>query len=271
MATEIEERIADKLVDARLMARVLESYPDPRPRDIDSGYRCQDRAIEKWPDSVAGWKVTSVWEPEWNPPAGHERLIGPVFSEKVVSVAEGEVARCPVIDGGLCGIEPELIVRLAEDAPAGKTKWTVDEAASLVGEMFLGAEIVTSPVPDLFEQGMSAVAADFCANFGVVVGQSILRWRDLENIEAYCFVGHDLVGHAAMSVRTGPLEGLAFLLGETARRGHSMPQGTLVTTGTITDFHAAVPGQFVRIVYTGIGEIACQMEAAGPSSSDSGE
>lgn len=261
-----EEQLADRIVSARLDARALIEYPGPLPSDVDSGYRVQDYGIDRWPEPVGGWKVTAPWTEEWHPPAGHERLIGPVFTTTIRYADEGRSPECPAIEGGLAGVEPELIVRLARDVTPEKQHWTVDEALEVVAELYMGIEIVSSPLPTLFDVGMPGIAADFCGNGGIVVGGPVPEWRSLAVIEASCFVEGELVGQGAMPLRDGPLEAFAFLLSRVARRGHLLPAGTLVSSGTITDFHAIEPGQSARMVYKGIGEVACRMIPASRNS-----
>ena len=52
--------IAEQFVRARLEGRALQNYPGVVPPDLEAAYRCQEAAIERWPERVGGWKVARI-------------------------------------------------------------------------------------------------------------------------------------------------------------------------------------------------------------------
>jgi 2-keto-4-pentenoate hydratase len=263
-----QEYIAEQLVRARLDARVLTEYPGVIPTDFGAAYRCQDAAIARWPEPVGGWKVSMFLSAVQQAECGEERLIGPAFVSSIRSVAPGQVIDCPVIPGGFPGVEPEIVIRVARDAPPDKVDWTIEEASEMVGELCIGVEVVSSTLSKAVTPTLPVVVSDFGFNFGIVVGESISGWRGLKELTAQCFIDGELAarGVTPMRDRSGPLAALGFVLSKCARRGRPLRAGATIATGTITRYHALLPGQSARLVFEGIGDVLCRAVQETPRS-----
>jgi 2-keto-4-pentenoate hydratase len=257
--------IAEQFVQARLSARALKQYPGAVPGDLDTAYRCQDHALARWPDAVAGWKVARV-PPAQQAQYAEERLIGPVFAANVQVAAAGRTIDCPVFEGGFAAVEAEIVICVGRDAPRDKLEWTLDEAADFVGELCIGIEIASSPLATLNDLGAGAVVSDFGNNWGVVVGMAVSDWRGLYEVTAQSFIDDEFVGRGVTSLRQGPLGALAFTLAKCARRGRPLQAGAVITTGMITGVHDIRPGQRSRHVFPGLGEVGCRAVRATPRS-----
>lgn len=258
--------IAEQFVRARLTARSLAHYPGTVPHDLVSAYRCQELAIERWPERLAGWKVARI------PPAQQtlyrdERLIGPAFAPNVRVAASGAVVDCPVFDGGFAAVEAEIVIVVGRDAPPDKLDWSIDEAQELVGEVCIGIEVASSPLSTLNELGAGAVISDFGNNWGIVIGGAVSGWRTLYEVTARSFIDDEFVGRGVTSMRHGPLGALAFTLANCARRGRPLQAGAVITTGMITGVHDIRPGQRSRHEFEGFGEVSCRAVRAVPHDS----
>jgi 2-keto-4-pentenoate hydratase len=249
--------IAEQFTTARLAARSLREYPGNVPPDLETAYRCQDLALARWPDAVAGWKVARIGQTHQTQYA-EERLIGPVFAPNVRVAASDRTIDCPVFDGGFAAVEAEIVICVGRDAPRDKLDWTIDEAAEFVGELCIGIEIASSPLATLNELGPGAVVSDFGNNWGVVVGPAVDDWRGLYEVTAQTFIDDEFVGRGVTSVRQGPLGALAFTLGKAARRGRPLQAGAVISTGMITGVHDIRPGQRALCVFQGLGEVGCR-------------
>lgn len=265
-ASNNEANIAEEFVRARLEARALSQYPGAVPIDFAGGYRCQDIAIARWPDLIGGWKVTNRIPPEMQPAVSAERLVGPAFAQNIRRAVEGQVVDCPVFAGGMSGVEPELVVCVGRDAPPDKVDWTIDEAIEMVGELHIGAEVLSSPLSTLVEFGLPATVADFGCNFGIVVGKPVPAWRTLHEVAAQCSIGGESAVSGVTSLRGEVLASLAFALGKCAGRGYPLQAGSMIATGTVTRFHPIQPGQSAHLEFAGIGEIVCRAVQATPRS-----
>jgi len=261
--TPQETRIVETLVAARWDARAITEYPAALPADVESAYRCQEAALRKWPDRVAGWKVARIGE-NWRHRYRDERLIGPILSRNVKRAVSQEAVECPVFTNGFAAVEAELIVRLSTNAPAGKLDWTVDDAIPLIGDICIGVEIASSPLPTLNALGPGAVISDFGNNWGVIVGQPIDNWRGTGQICVSSQIDGVEVGKANVEIHRGALAAVAFALTRAAYRGRPLQSGALISTGMITGVHDIVQGQQSLHVFEGLGEVRCRAVPALP-------
>lgn len=260
------DQIVEQFVTARLHARALKDYPGVVPADLSTAYRCQELAIQRWPDRIAGWKVARVPGP-FKDRYPEERLIGPAFSANVHLAEPSKAVECPVFEGGFAAVEAELVIRIASDPPGDKYDWTIDEAAEFVGSLHIGVEVASSPLATLNDLGPGAVISDFGNNWGVIVGPEIRGWRDLESVPAETFIDGVSVGRGSAAIRDGALGALAFTLTKCAQRGRLLQAGDVISTGMITGVHDIRVGQTSRHVFEGHGEVQCRAVLAQPHSS----
>ena len=248
--------IARRLVRARMDAEALPQYPGTIPRSLEAGYACQDAAIHLWPAAIAGWKVGKIPD-SWVDILGEERLLGPIFANRIQPASEMP-AEFPVITDGFAAVEAEYVFVLADTPPPGKTTWTTDEAAALVGALHVGVEFAGSPLPDINRLGPPVVVSDYGNNAGLVLGPAIAGWQDMSMDTLLCETLIDGVSVGtgrASSIAGGPLAALAFALGRCARRGFPLQAGQLVSTGAATGIHDIVAGQQARVEFSGIASI----------------
>lgn len=254
-------------MDSRCAAQPLLDYPGTIPASLDAAYRCQQLAIDRWPDDVVGWKVG--WIPaKWQPRLGEERLVGPVFRRELRHVpADGTEIIVPVFAGGFGAIEAEYAFQLACDAATDKLAWSPSEAAEVVGALHVGVEIASSPLASINRLGPTVVVTDFGNQGGLLVGPKITDWSPARDDSYTCRTEIDgrVVGRGGSGrLVGGPLGALAFALGRCARLGRPLRADQWVTTGASTGIHDIVPGQTGRIVFDGLGEIGCRAVARLP-------
>ena len=256
------EMIAEQFVRARLAGQSLPQFPGTVPTTLADAYRCQELAIERFPDRIVGWKVARI-PPAFAQQFPEERLVGPVFSRNLHIAHVGQIVDFPVIEGGFGAVEAEIVLRVNEDAPAHKKTWSIDEAAELVRSFHLGVETAVSPLATLNDLGPGAVVSDLGNNWGVIVGASIGEWRSIEEIVALTFIDDGFVGRGTAFVRQGALGALAFALSKCAQRGRPLRAGDYISTGAITGVHDIRNGQQSRLVFEGCGEVECRAVRAG--------
>jgi 2-keto-4-pentenoate hydratase len=254
--------ISAQFTAARAAGRALPAYPGTPPATLVDAYAVQAAAIARWPDAVAGWKVARV-APAFAAQFPEERLIGPAFAANIHRPAAGAAAVCPVFEGGFAAVEAEVVIVVAQDAPAGMADWTADTVAPFVRSMHIGVEVASSPLATLNDIGPGAVISDFGNNWGVVVGAEIPNWRELETIDVETFIDDVSVGTGKVAIKPGPLGALAFTLNKRAQQGAVLKAGDVISTGMITGVHDIRAGQQSRHVFAGCGEVRVQVTRAG--------
>lgn len=255
--------IAEGFTSARSQARAIERFPGEVPADLAAAYRAQAAAITRWPDQIIGWKVARV-PPAFANQYPDERLIGPAFARNVHWVNEGQVANCPVFEGGFAAVEAEIVIVVANDTPSDHREWTADNVGELIRSVHIGVEVASSPLATLNDLGPGAVISDFGNNWGVVVGPEIREWRALESIDVETLIDDSSVGRGKVVMRTGPLGALAFTLNKRAAQGATLRAGDVISTGMITGVHDVRIGQRSRHAFAGCGEVRVQITRAQP-------
>src|SRR3954470_16933659 len=173
--TSDTSRIAGRFLAARRSAAGLESYPGDFPATLDEAYAIQDAAIASWGRPVLGWKVGRV-HPPLSDRFGTDRLGGPIFAATGASTQDGPI-EMPVFAKGFAAGESEFLLRIGGAPPEGKTEFTLEEAADLIGAVHIGIEIASSPLGAINELGPIAVISDFGNNNGLLIGEEIPDWR----------------------------------------------------------------------------------------------
>lgn len=249
------DNTAEQFVQARLAGRSLRAYPGTVPPDLATAYRIQEASIRAWPDEPCGWKVARIG-PQWQVQYAEERLIGPVFARNVHVVGPGEVAVCPVFEGGFAAVEAEIGIYVSDDAAAGKSNWTADDAALLVGRVCVGVEVASSPLATLNDLGPGAVISDFGNNWGVIAGAEIPDWRTrTTDLAVETFIEGRSVGCGNIAIPATPLGAFAFALNKAASGGRPLRKGDYISTGMITGVHDIRIGEQSRLVFGEDGEI----------------
>jgi 2-keto-4-pentenoate hydratase len=261
--TELQA-IARAFVEARLNARPLRDYPGKIPADLDTAYRCQDMAIDLWPDEVAGWKVGRI-PAEIEKQFGCDRLAGPIFRKTIHRCDSDAVLDLPAFPGGFAAIEAEFVIVVDSDAPADKLRWSRDEARQWMGDLRIGIEMASSPLKTINDLGPAVIASDFGNNAGLIVGPSIEDWglRKLESLTCEAFIEGKSVGKGgACNLTGGPLRSLQFILELAARRGRPLKAGDVIATGQTSGIHDIATGETGRIDFGRDGVLTCRAIAA---------
>jgi 2-keto-4-pentenoate hydratase len=263
---------AVRLAQARLAVTPLAKYPGPLPRDLEEAYECQQAALAHWPAGIVGWKVARIG-PQWQGQFPEERLIGPILEGRLYRQVPGRLTQCPIIDGGFAAIEAEIGVFVATDAPADRVDWTSESAASLIGQICVGAEVASSPLPPINDLGPAAIISDFGNNWGAIAGATL---TDLTGaLDVTTLIDDSVVGHAKVVISETPLAAFAFALNKAARLGRPLRAGQYISTGMITGVHDIRVGQRARLEFSpggnhetgeNRGEIECVMVRSLPSS-----
>jgi 2-keto-4-pentenoate hydratase len=253
--------IAGRFVSARRAAAGLDGYPGEFPETLADAYAVQDAAIAAWAKPVLGWKVGRI-----NPPLsdcyGADRLTGPIFT-----VSGDESPEMPVFGEGFAAGESEFLLRIGRAPEAGKTSFSLDEAADVIDAVHVGIEIASSPLAAINRLGPVAIASDFGNNNGLVVGREIPDWRSsgFEQWDVTTRIDGVVAGTGrATAFPNGAIGAARFLFELMARRGIALRPGQWISSGAVSGVHEASAGQLVE---AGFGEhyrVTCRLTAAVP-------
>ena len=169
-----------------------------------------------------------------------------------------------VFAGGFSAGEAELLLHVAPGWN-GVIPHDDAETRAIIDEVRLGIEIAGSPYPGINDDGPLVTISDFGNNRGIVMGAPLAGWRDADlcAIVVRTEIDGAVVGEAtARTMLDGPYGAVRFLLANLVLRGFDLSAGLWVSTGAITGVHPISPGQHVRAVFAGHGEVECMISAA---------
>lgn len=264
---DMAQEIAKRFVESRRSAHALAEFPGQIPANLELAYQVQDAGIRLTGQPIGGWKVGRI-PLDLEDQFGIDRLAGPIFAATIHEVASGATIDMPVFAGGFAAVEAEFVAVVAEDAPADKSTWTLDEASAMIADLRIGLEIASSPLATINELGPAVVVSDFGNNFGLVVGPSIRDWqsRSLETMACRTLIGDQLAGDGgAFNLTGGFVRSVQFLLELTAHRGLPLRAGDLIATGQTTGIHDIAVGQTGTTDFRDDGRVSINAVAALPA------
>ena len=258
---EATARAAFETYRTRTRYRPLDAVLRRAP--LDDAYRIQDALHRVMAAAgrgeIAGWKIALTSKAMQQMTGVDQPAAGAIFSK----VIHASPARVDVSAYHHLGVEFEVAVRLAEALPASGGPWT---RASVVGK-----DAACLPAFELVEDGNAdyktldafTLVAQNTWNGGVVLGPAATEWRrvDLEHAVTRCWVNDQLGGQGKTGDAMGhPFEAVAWLANLLNSRGGRLEPGMIVMTGSSITTKFPAPGDRVRFVIDGLGEVA--LEAA---------
>ncbi len=266
LSPEARRRAAALLLAARRECRPIPALPEGcRPGGLAEAYRIQESYLAASGNTLAGFKVAATNRKVQDLLGIEGPFSGCLFRERVhqspAELSAGDFAFRP--------IEPEFAFRLGADLPARGAAYDRDEVGQAVASLHPAFEVVTSAYGAAWT-GLSAPAliADNAVHGAFVPGPGIKgpgvadpgvkNWRGLDlaahpvtlfhnGTEAGRGRGANALGH--------PLNALAWLAGQGVLGGRGLKAGDLVTTGLVTPFVYAEPGDEVRADFGELGEV----------------
>lgn len=246
---------ADWIAARRIAGRSIADLPASlKPADEVAGYAVQAALRDRLAATLGppiGWKVgatTTAMQTLLNVPA-------PCAGEMLRAGLHRGAARLPHAAFCRVGVECEIAMELAR--PLGNSG-PVDAAgaAAAVGRIFPAAEIVDDRYGDFRAFGVPALIADFFFHHGVVLGDPVVGWRDMDLGAAVGTTrangavkatgrGADVLGH--------PMRSLAWLANRLRDLGRILEPGQIVMTGSLPLPYWAAAGDRVEIEIGGLG------------------
>lgn len=260
-ATQNRQDIAARFVAARRTGSPIPSYPGQRPETLDEAYAVQDVAIALTDQAIAGWKVGRI-EP---PIEARNRLAGPIFADMVVPEGDTPPAMA-IFEGGFAAAEAEFLLRIGTAPDPDKLSYTLAEAIVLIDAVHIGIEIASSPYGGINDDGPAVTISDFGNNNGLVLGQPIIEWRDvdLNDWPVELLINGESAGRATTATMLdGPFGAARFLFEALAERGIPLEPGQWISTGAVTGVHAVTVGDRIEARFDDRMRVACTIKAHG--------
>jgi 2-oxo-3-hexenedioate decarboxylase len=151
--------------------------------------------------------------------------------------------------------EPEIAIVTSRDLQGPGV--TADQARDAIGSASCAMEIIDSRYKN-FRFTFTDVIADntSAARHTISAFRVPARELDLRTLGVVFEKNGEVVSTAAGAAILGdPAEGLAWLANKMAEHGESIPAGTVVMTGALTDAISIAPGDIVRVTVAQLGSL----------------
>jgi 2-keto-4-pentenoate hydratase len=236
------------LADAWRSGAILSELPPAvRPRTMAQGYDVQDRFVALLDQPTVGWKLG----------------VGSILQKRQSGVGRsiaGRVLRShlyrngdtiPLPNAAPVTVEFEIAYVLGRDVcPDGPQAPALDAVA----EMRVTFELVLSRFVDRRAVGWPSFAADNAGFQAIVLGDPIAASRtgELRSGLVVELEGQEAARSLSGDDMTDPEAALADLLAIARERNMVLPQGSIVSTGTVSKpFNTALPRALVRARFLG--------------------
>lgn len=236
------EAAARLLVDTRRANALLAALPaDLTPPTIADAYAVQDRVRVLWGERVVAWKAGATALPVQQKFGLGEPFAGPAFAPDTVS----SPARLPAARFAHLALESEFAFRFGSTVPPRATPYTREEVLAAVDALVPAIEIVNPRFETLpFGRGTTAIA-DCAVNGGLVTGEPVGDFRDLD-LAAHAVrleVDGEVKAEGTGALVLGdPVTSLLWTINHLSARGITLAPGELISTGTTTGIVYVAPG-----------------------------
>lgn len=244
---------AERLAEAFRGSGLLRGLDHP-PGDVASAYDLQAAVRQAIGGAIAGWKLAQTTTGAQEPLGLDAPTVAPLLDGMVVPADTVFASRRFYLPEAEAEIAIEL--REAIDRPV-----TADDVGAVAAGFRLAIELADTRYADKPTMGIHAVIADMNSGGALVVGplQDIALLDDAQKASIAVHLGDgSVVAELPAEARPDPLAMVAFLSGFVAARGHTLPAGTIITTGTNTKPTRTAPG-LVSAEFVGIGRVACRL------------
>ena len=227
------------------------------PADLDEAYLIQQefqRHISEDQGAIAGYKLAYTTEALQKTVGVSDPVLGVLLEDNILHSPSTLTAANYV----QLALECEVCVRLGADLPLSRSPYDrgrVSEAVESLTTAFEIVDIRRTPGVDPMVGFITGVAANIF-NAGVVMGEPVPNWRDLDLQAAYgsMTINGELVGDGHGSDVMGhPLEPLAWLANKLAEQGLGLTAGMVIITGSIVSPKPVKPGDTASIMIEGLG------------------
>ena len=250
-ATPRIERAGQWLFDAHNNREPFAALPpELAPSDMGEAYAIQGQYVGRRADTlgpVAGYKI-ALTTPAMRGMAG---LNDSIAGEILESTIHRGGARVSAADYQRLIVEFEIAFEIGEDLPVVDAPYTRERIARSVAAAMPAFELADDRNADYarLKEHALVLAADNAWNEGAVLGAPLRDWQgiDLAALKGAAFINGEKVGEGhGRDVMGHPLDALAWLANNLAKRGLGLWRSDVVLTGSLVTSKFPKAGDALR-------------------------
>lgn len=237
MTPRARNDLADLLVKARTGGAATPRPPvELEPDSVAEGYAVQALVHDRLEAAGFGRRIGHKIGCTTPVMQAYLKIDHPCAGEVFETTVHEHMVEFPLSRFHRVGVECEIAARLGEDLPETGMPYDRGNVKSAVAALMPGIEIVDDRYEDFPSLSAPVLIADDFFNAGVVLGDALENWEDLDlgAIEGEMYVdkvragsgrGSDILGH--------PLEALAWLANQRIALGSPLRAGEFVMLGSV--------------------------------------
>ncbi|MEI7599391.1 MAG: fumarylacetoacetate hydrolase family protein [Aestuariivirga sp.] len=237
---------------ARKSQSPLSHLPEATAPDLDRAFHLQCAVTKELGWEQAGWKIGCTSERAQKALNAAGPFPGTMFTNRVYRSGE----MFPTIAENKRVVEPEVCFTMAKGlAPRGR-EYSIDEVMAAVAHVCVAIEVVNPRGPKGFSEEVPWFIVDGGLNEGIVLGEakkplsraqySALRGQVWWN-------GREMQGGVGSNALGGGDLALTWLANHLNGHGLGLKEGEIITTGVITEFFSAGPGDDIEVTFEHLG------------------
>jgi len=160
------------------------------------------------------------------------------------------------------GVEFEVAFEVAEDIPISQTPYDKDSIVDFICAAMPAFELIEDRCADYSKLDAVSILTDRCWCNGIVLGERITDWKNLDLGNAKSKVSLNGVINDEGNTRDAlghPLIGVAWIANHLNKNGSSLKAGDVIMTGSALKTQFINPGDKVTYCIDGLGEVAANV------------
>ena len=243
MSADISKAVQQLLEARRSGVQVKPTVALP---DRAAVYAIQD-GVARGSGPVAGWKV-----------GARTPTADPNCAPLLAGTLRPSPARFDGTSMHMIGVEIEISFHIVRDIAARSEPVGRDEALTVVGDAFVGMEVVDTRLANFQQADPEWLLADNQMNHALVVGSSIASWKSLDwaTLPVRLLVDDKVVVDQTGGLgAVDPVRPLAWMIDHAVRQRGGLAKGQAITTGSWTGLRYFPPGTRARGEFPGLGSV----------------
>jgi 2-keto-4-pentenoate hydratase len=221
------------LAHARIAGETIAEASVVVPESAAAAYAVQDQLIGLIDSPLVGWKIGASSSAVQQRLGLKAPIAGPVFAN---TLHESGVTLERDDYPNTLGAECEIVFRTKTAVELGSAPFDIARSRSIVDGVIPAIELVCSRFEGNVDIPPALIVADGSLHAGLVLGRSNEPSSD-DLTNAICTASIDgevIASGTGSDVLGGPYVALTWLINHLISRGHALPAGSLVSTGTCT-------------------------------------
>ncbi len=231
--------------------------PGSQPRTVAEAYAIQAALTAGYPSPVAGYKIGAA-------SAASQALVGAEGPFTARVFADTLFAAPATITPGRFftpAVEAELAFRIGRQVLPAASRQSREAVVACIAAAYPAIEICDNRFTDWRQVGLAQLVADNGFYGGLVLGDPIPGWQDLDLAQTFASMAVDGVtlGSGRCSAVLGdPVDSVGWLLQALGAQGLTVEAGAVVAIGTWTGLFAVKTGQRAMATFDGYGAVSIQ-------------